>query len=214
MSQETRTTIAGPAGDLEIAVGHPDSGGPRGVALICHPHPLYGGTMDNKVAYTLARAAELAGLASVRFNFRGVGRSAGEHDGGPGELADALAAAQHATSQYSDLPILIAGFSFGGWIALHAAAQLQPVQLVTIAPAMGYGSIGPLPAPACPWLYVHGTADDVVTPDENRPILAKLSAQPDAIWMDDVGHFFHGHLTSLRGHVVDAVTRRWDALNG
>ena len=147
MTDPKRYTIKGPAGALEVALGEPE-GDRRGVAVICHPHPLYGGTLDNKVAYTLARASEQQGLASVRFNFRGVGDSEGLHDGGAGELDDALAAIAHARELFGPgEPLLVAGFSFGGWISLHAAARSDAEQLITVAPALSYSALGDLPAP-------------------------------------------------------------------
>lgn len=212
MSDPKRYTIDGPAGALEVVVGEPDLDR-RGVAVICHPHPLYGGTLDNKVAYTLARAAEQQGLASLRFNFRSVGESEGLHDGGAGELEDALAAISHAHALYGKAePLLVAGFSFGGWISLHAAAHSQATQLVTVAPALSYAALGDLPAPGCPWFYIHGEADDVVPAQGNRHILESLQSPPEQVWLPEVGHFFHGHLTKLRGRVADVIEARWSGL--
>lgn len=212
MNDPKRYTIDGPAGALEVALGEPE-GERRGVAVICHPHPLYGGTLDNKVAYTLARAAEQQRLAALRFNFRGVGDSEGLHDGGEGELDDALAAIAHLREQFGpDEPLLVAGFSFGGWISLHAAARSDAVQLVTVAPALSYTVLGDLPAPGCPWFYIHGEADDVVPAQGNRHILETLQSVPDQVWLPEVGHFFHGHLTGLRRRVTSVIDERWSAL--
>jgi len=212
VSQWERYTIDGPAGALEFAVGDAE-GEPRGVAVICHPHPLYGGTLDNKVTYTLARAAEQCGLASVRFNFRGVGQSEGLHDGGSGELDDALAAIAHARERFEGQPLLVAGFSFGGWVSLHAAAQSEPVQLITVAPALRYTTLGGIPALSCPWFYIHGEADDVIAAGDNRETLAALDHPPRQVWLPNVGHFFHGHLTGLRTHVSEVIEARWAELH-
>ena len=212
MSEWSRYSVDGPAGALEVAVGGEES--PRGVAVICHPHPLYGGTLDNKVAYTLARAVETRGLASVRFNFRGVGNSEGAHDGGPGELDDALCAVEHARERFEGLPLMVAGFSFGGWIALHCAQRVNPALLVTVAPALRYDALGPRSRPSCPWYYVHGLADEVIAAEDNRPVLEGMEPPPEQLWLPDVGHFFHGHLTTLRQAVSGVVDARWTELQG
>ena len=211
MSQWDRYTIDGPAGALEVAVGQAE-GEARRIAVICHPHPLYGGTLDNKVAYTVARAAEQSGLISVRFNFRSVGDSEGLHDGGAGELDDALAVVEHARQQFNEQPLLMAGFSFGGWVSLHAASRCDPAQLVTVAPALSYTALGGVPRLDCPWFYIHGEADDVIAASDNRKTLASLDKPPEQLWLPEVGHFFHGHLTELREQVSQAIVARWAAL--
>ncbi|MCW5636385.1 MAG: alpha/beta fold hydrolase [Rubrivivax sp.] len=194
-----RRIVAGPAGALECAIDTPSTDRPsRGVAVLCHPHPLHGGTMDNKVVITLARVAVQAGWRAVRFNFRGVGRSEGTWDAGRGEVDDALAviAATRATGE----PLVLGGFSFGGYVATQAAARLAAAgpgeaasRLVLVAPAAGNFTLAPVPADT---LVVHAEADDVV------PLAAVLDwARPQSLPITLVpggGHFFHGQLTLLK----------------
>jgi hypothetical protein len=205
-----RETVAGPAGAIECAVDEPagPAVAPRAVVVLCHPHPQYGGTMDNKVVQTLARAFVLLGYRAVRFNFRGVGGSAGAWDQGRGEIDDALAviAAQRAAAP--GLPLALGGFSFGGYVAAQAAARLAadalapaPVQrLLLVAPAT---SRFEMPATvAADTMVIHGEADDVV------PLAATLAwARPQVlpvIVLPGVGHFFHGQLTLLKQYLLQA----------
>jgi uncharacterized protein len=192
--------IPGPAGVLEAAIDA--SGRPAlATAVICHPHPLQAGTMSNKVVTTLARAFTRLGADAVRFNFRGVGASAGSHAGGVGEREDALAVVAWCRARWPARRLYLGGFSFGGAIAAGIAARALPAGLVTVAPP-----VDRLPrdfaAPSCPWLLVHGDADDVVPP---KPVLewaATLRAPPRVVVLPRVGHFFHGRLPAL----LDAVT--------
>jgi alpha/beta superfamily hydrolase len=196
-----RGEVAGPAGALECAFdgpGHASSG----VAVICHPHPLHGGTMDNKVVQTLARAFVQRGWRSVRFNFRGVGSSGGCWDAGQGEVDDVLAVVQ--AQRASDEPLALAGFSFGGamaaWAASRLAGSAAPGRLVLVAPAVT--SFSP-PAVGAEALLVHGELDEVV------PLSAVLDwARPQALpvtVLPGVGHFFHGQLTTLRHWVARSI---------
>jgi hypothetical protein len=189
-----RRAIAGPAGDLVCAIDTP--GGPlRGTAVVCHPHPQHGGTLDNKVVATLARAFVQCGWRAVRFNFRGIGGSAGSWDEGRGEIDDALAVA--AAVREPGQPLALAGFSFGGYVASHVAAVLHPEHLVLVGPATANFSVAPVPAQT---LVIHGEADDVV------PLAATLDwARPQALPVVVVpggGHFFHGQLPLLKSLVV------------
>lgn len=134
----TRYRISGEAGDIEceLASARAPSGG--GVMLVCHPHPLYGGAMQNKVVSTLVAAAHDCGMASLRFNFRGVGSSGGTHDEGRGETRDCVQLGEQLREQLGAQPLVLAGFSFGGFVALSAVATLQPEALITVAPAWRY----------------------------------------------------------------------------
>ncbi|HSI56298.1 MAG TPA: alpha/beta fold hydrolase [Ideonella sp.] len=203
-SNTQRLQIAGPAGALELAIDEPPEGAVRGVAVICHPHPQHGGTMDNKVAQTLARAFVQLGYRAVRFNFRGVGQSAGGWDEGRGEIDDALAVIQ--ARRDPALPLVLAGFSFGGFVASQAAARLpadaKAERLVLIAPATANFEVAAVPADT---LVVHGDADEVV------PLPATLAwARPQTlpiVVVPGVGHFFHGQLALLKSLVVNAWHR-------
>lgn len=204
-----RHLIPGPAGDLEVEIGTPKQA-PRGVALVCHPHPQHGGTMDNKVAYMLARAANDAGLAALRFNFRGVGRSAGQFGHGDGELDDARCATEYLQAQLPGLPLLLSGFSFGSIVALKLALELAPRRLVSIAPPLFYFGDAPTPTPPCPWLVVHGLDDEIVDAADTQDRLEGVQPAPTQHWLPGVGHFFHGRLSALRRIVADDIDSGWD----
>lgn len=193
-----REWVAGPAGRIECAVDAPD-GEAKGRALVAHPHPRFGGTLDNKVVQTLARAFVALGWRALRFNFRGIGASAGAWDGGRGEVDDALAviAAQRRAGE----PLLLAGFSFGAYVASQAAARLpaheRPERLLLVGPAVVNFAIAPVSDDT---LVIHGEADDVV------PLSAVLDwARPQVlpvVVVPGVGHFFHGQLPLLKSLVV------------
>jgi uncharacterized protein len=198
----TALLLPGPAGPIEALLELPAGGAPQGIAVICHPHPLYGGTLQNKVVYTLARAALSTGHAALRFNFRGVGQSAGLHDGGDGETGDALAAIAAARRQWPGLPLLLAGFSFGGGVAIRAATQADPALLATAAPAVDHVRLDGLPPLHCPWLIVLGEADDVVNPERVRQWAAVNAPAARIVGLPGVGHFFHGKLNELQAAVT------------
>ena len=200
-AQTQRLKVAGPAGDIECALDMPGSA-PRGLAVVCHPHPQHGGTMDNKVVQTLARAFVQLGYAALRLNFRGVGASAGAWAHGPGEIDDALAvvASQRAPGQ----PLVLAGFSFGAYVASNVAARLAEAgtpaeRLVLVGPAASRFGVAAVPADT---LVLHGEADDVVPLsavfDWARPQALPVTVIPGA------GHFFHGQLPLLKSLVVGA----------
>ncbi len=200
-----RSAIAGPAGAIECAIDQAAQTPPRGLAVLCHPHPLHGGTMDNKVVQTLARAFVGLGYTAVRFNFRGIGQSAGGWDEGRGEVDDALAviAAQRQPGQ----ALVLGGFSFGGYVASQAAARLPAgdaaERLVLVAPAVANFPMAAVPADT---LVVHGEVDDVV------PLAACFGwARPQSLpvtVLPGAGHFFHGALPVLKQIVVGAWLAR------
>jgi len=200
-AQTRREQVAGPAGPIECAIDDP-SGAPEGVAVLCHPHPQFGGTMDNKVVQTLARAFVQLNYRSVRFNFRGVGASAGAWDEGRGEIDDCLAVINAQRELH--LPLVLGGFSFGGYVASQAAHCLlppeRPRRLVLIAPATSRFEVAPVPEDT---LVVHGEADETVplkaTLDWARPQMLPVVVLPG------VGHFFHGQLPLLKTLVMRAL---------
>ena len=203
-SSTVRTRIPGPAGDIECAVDAP-AGAARGVAVVCHPHPQHGGTLDNKVAQTLARAFVQLGWRSVRFNFRGVGASAGAWDEGVGEVDDTLAVSE--AHRDPAISFMLAGFSFGAYVAAQAAARLpdaaKPQRLVLVGPSTERQQMAPVPADT---LVIHGESDDVV------PLAATLGwARPQnlpVIVFPGVGHFFHGQLALLKSVIVQELQPR------
>lgn len=198
--------LPGPAGALELACSRPDAEQARaGVAIICHPHPLQGGTMTNKVVTTLERSLLDLGFATVRFNFRGVGQSEGVHDFGNGESDDVVAIAAWARTQQPGAVLWLAGFSFGSYVALRAAARVQPAQLILVAPPVGRQDFSGIAAPACPWLIVQGESDEVVDPAAVFAWAASVQPPPTLVRMPETSHFFHRRLIELRSLVKDAV---------
>ncbi|HEY1892865.1 MAG TPA: CocE/NonD family hydrolase [Steroidobacteraceae bacterium] len=204
-----RVGIAGPAGDIEALVelpaGQLDAGSAR-FGVVCHPHPLYGGTLDNKVVYTLARAFVELGVPSIRFNFRGVGSSEGTYDGGRSETEDVLAVIAYGRGRWPGASLWLGGFSFGGAVAVRAAAPAQPQTLVTVAPGITRVPMADVESPACPWLIVQGDADDVIEPAAVSDWAARQSPAPILHLLPGAGHFFHGRLHELRGVVLDFLS--------
>jgi hypothetical protein len=193
--------IPGPAGAIEALLEQPQQPS-GGIAVVCHPHPLHGGTMLNKVVYTLARAFQELGLATLRFNYRGVGASAGSYDNGRGETEDALAVIAHGQARWPGAELSLGGFSFGAMVALRAAARVPAVRLVTVAPAVGRPEPVPLSRPACPWLIVQGDADEIVDCQQVRKFAAGFEPAPRLKMLPGVDHFFHGRLHELHGAVI------------
>lgn len=207
--QSERGVIAGPVGNIEVLTELPD-GAPRAIALIGHPHPLYGGTMDNKVVLTVARALRELGCVAVRSQFRGVGRSEGTHDEGRGETADQLAVIDHALARHGKLPVIAAGFSFGAFVATRVADGLaergQPVAGMVLV-GLAAGSVegirhyepGPVRDDA---LVIHGERDQVVP---LAHVLAWAAPQDLPVTvLGEADHFFHGRL-----HVLRVLIERW-----
>lgn len=198
-TREIPLFLDGPEGQLEaLHLATPDA---RGVALICHPHPLFAGTMQNKVVATLQRAARDAGYATLRFNFRGVGQSAGSYAEGRGEIDDALAAARWLAEQHPGLPLTLMGFSFGSCVAGNAAERLEEqgaelAQLFMLAPPVERFDVD-LPE-RCPLTVIQPEADEVVTPERVYAWSAELSKPHELIRMPECSHFFHGKLIELK----------------
>ena len=199
-SQTVRQTVPGPVGAIECAIDSP-LGAPVGVAVVCHPHPVHGGTLDNKVVQTLARAFVQLGWRAVRFNFRGVGASQGQWDEGVGEIDDALAviAAQRGPQQ----PLLLAGFSFGGYAAAAAATRLPPPakaqRLVLIAPSTQKQQVPAVPPDT---VVIHGDRDETVALSDS--ISWATSRDVAVVVVPGADHFFHRKL-----HVIREAVGRW-----
>lgn len=200
--------LAGPAGKLEVRSTWP-SKAPKGVAIICHPHPLYGGTMDNKVVTTLVKAMEELGLATVRFNFRGIGHSEGRYGNIIGEIEDLKAVKVWVNSVLVGTPIWLAGFSFGSYIAAAMADVSSDVSwLITVAPAVNHGDFTHLTHIQCPWLILQGDADEVVPYADVAAFATDPPVPVTFITIADASHFFHGKLLQLRELIVRAVNER------
>jgi alpha/beta superfamily hydrolase len=196
-----RLVVDGPAGALEMVINAPvPDSGIRGFALVAHPHPLQGGTLDNKVVQTLAKTFFALGYVAVRFNFRGVGKSEGVFDDGGGETDDALAALAHARTRVKHpgpLPVVLAGFSFGTFVQTKVAATIPAERLVLVGPAVGRFETAIV---AGDTIVIHGEEDEVV------PLAAVLAwARPQelpVIVFPGCGHFFHGRLPQLQRTVA------------
>ena len=196
-----RYTIPGPAGALEVALNVPAQ--PlSGLALVLHPNPVEGGTLDNKVAHTLAKTFFALGYAAVRCNFRGVGASQGAFDGGEGECADALAALAHGRERVGDLPVVLAGFSFGGFVAARVAQLVPAERVVLVGPAVRRFPVADVPADT---IVIHGEDDDVV-PLADVLAWARPQSLPVTVF-PGCGHFFHGRLPQL-ARVIAGMWRR------
>ncbi|MEJ6655129.1 MAG: alpha/beta fold hydrolase [Pseudomonas sp.] len=201
---EEKLLIDGPAGVLEVVVTRAENA--RAVAVICHPHPLHGGTLQNKVVSTLMRAARDMDANTVRFNFRGVGKSAGKHADGVGETDDCKAVIDWAAGEFGNLPLWLMGFSFGGYVAAAAArAQADwPARLILVAPSverMPFADLLPLPGTA---VVMMGEADEVVAP---QAVFDLLEGQQgvDMVRFADTSHFFHGKLVELKTATEEAL---------
>jgi len=198
MGAPSKITLEGPAGSLEGMLHLPDSE-PVAIAVVAHPLPTMGGTMDNKIVTTLAKTFAELGFATLRFNFRGVGGSEGVFDSGNGEVEDALAVVQHAREAFGHLPLVLSGFSFGAYVQARVAQHLHPKahKLVLVGPAVGRFA---MPAVPHNTLVIHGEHDEIIPLAEAfdwaRPQHLPIVVLPEA------GHFFHGRLQQLKQIVL------------
>jgi len=200
----TPLTLEGPAGELEAVLQEREGDAPTHVALVLHPHPLYGGTLHNKVVHRVAATLHALGAAVLRINFRGVGKSAGSHDRGVGELEDARAALDWLTRRHPDARRWLAGFSFGSWIAALLAAEVSGIErLILIAPPVTSSSFEVLRTVTTPKLVIQGAADDVCPPAALEVEWKKWAAPRELIVVPGANHFFDRQL----GELAAALTR-------
>lgn len=210
----TALTLPGPTGALELSVDLPDAeiAAQPVVAVICHPLPTEGGTMHNKVVTMTARSLRELGITTVRFNFRGTGNSEGTFDHGEGELDDLRAVVAWVRETRPDAALWLAGFSFGAYVSLRGAAELQPAALISIAPPAGRWDFDKIVLPTMPWLVIQGEDDEVVKPQAVYDWLEAISPAergtgPELVRIPDTSHFFHRKLMDLRGAIKNGVQR-------
>ena len=202
-------TLDGPVGPLEVMVDLPEAevAAQPVVAIVCHPLSTEGGSMHNKVVTIAARALRDLGIATVRFNFRSVGESAGSFDNGIGEQDDLKAVAAWVRAQRPQTALWLAGFSFGAYVSLRAAADLQPAALLSIAPPAGRWDFDGMQPPA-QWLVIQGEDDEIVDPQAVYDWLDSLDAPHELVRMPDTSHFFHRKIVDLRGAITHGV-KHW-----
>jgi uncharacterized protein len=206
--------ISGPAGRLEGLFWDPSrthslNGKPPIAAVVCHPHPLFGGTMHNKVVYQIARTLDRVGVPSLRFNFRGVGLSAGKHDRGHGEKEDVRAALDNIASEFPGVPLMVAGFSFGCWVGLRVGCEDSRVtELVGVGPPVGDSDFSYLAASDKPRIFILGEHDQYGSPEQLSELIATFSKDVErntkAVIVPGADHFFKGQLEE-----VDASFASW-----
>lgn len=199
--------LAGPEGPIE-AVAAGGSAQPQRIAVICHPHSLHGGSMDNKVVTSVERTLRDLGAATLRFNFRGVGASAGQFDHGQGEGEDLASVVAQARAWAGDVPLWLAGFSFGSYVAARMADTLGAELLISVAPPVGRFAFGGFSRPACRWIVVQGEADEVVDPDEVFRWLDGVQPPVELVRFAETGHFFHGKIVELRQRLTAQIQDR------
>lgn len=203
---ETTQLIQGPAGQLELITSTPFKEN-KGWGIVCHPHPLFSGTMHNKVVTTVCKAFQNIGLNSVRFNFRGVGLSEGKYDEGKGEIEDLLAVIDWVSQNNFHLPLFLAGFSFGAYIAAKASLDVATKKLLLIAPPVEHFPMQFIPPFTCPWILVQGDKDEVVPAEKVLAWADHRTPRPTLIRFAEASHFFHGQLTELRTRIEEALLR-------
>ncbi|MFI5059316.1 MAG: alpha/beta hydrolase [Candidatus Acidiferrales bacterium] len=203
-------SLHGPAGRLEAILWRPTSRKkPPLAAIVCHPHPLFGGTMHNKVVYQAAKSLDQFGLPVLRFNFRGAGKSAGVHDRGLGEQDDVRAAVDFLADEFPGLPVLLAGFSFGSWVGLRVGCEdLRVAELIGIGVPVNDSDFSYLSACKKPKLFVQGSKDQFGAPDKVKILAASLPGDNRLITVNDADHFFTGKLDQLSRAIADWLTER------
>jgi alpha/beta superfamily hydrolase len=194
--------IAGPEGNLEAILEEPEDGAPREAALVCHPHPLYGGTMHNKVVHRIARGLRSAGAAVLRFNFRGVGRSEGSHAHGAGEIEDARAALAWLGSRYPGLPVTLAGFSFGSRVVTRLGCGTNPRRIIAVGFPTKNTETGYLESCVVPKVFIQSTHDEHCPRAEMDRLFLRFAEPKELIWIEARDHFFVDALDMLETTVV------------
>jgi alpha/beta superfamily hydrolase len=209
-SESTALMLSGPAGLLELAVDPPEAEvAPLPLTVVlCHPLSTEGGSLSNKVVTMAARSLRELGATTVRFNFRGVGKSEGVFDHGNGERDDLLAVVAWVSEQRPGDALWLAGFSFGAYVSLRATSEIQPDALISIAPPAGRWDFDSIVLPTCPWLVIQGDEDEIVDPQAVYDWIDTLKQKPELVRMPGTSHFFHRKLIDLRGALQHGV-KHW-----
>jgi hypothetical protein len=202
--------LEGPAGRLEAILWTPTRAGvPRLAAVVCHPHPLFGGTMHNKVVYNAAKSMDALGMPVLRFNFRGTGLSAGEHDKGRGEQGDAQAALNYLAAQFAGVPLLMGGFSFGSFVGLRAGcADARVAELIGLGIPVNSTDFSFLQECRKPKLFVHGAEDQFGDRKKVEEVVAELPGENRLVVVEHADHFFAGHLDEFNAAIAAWLTER------
>lgn len=200
------TYIKGLEGDIETLITQPESVSEASpIVVISHPHPLYGGSMTNKVVHILAKSFSELGAITVRFNFRGVGKSEGKYNEGIGEAEDLQAIVAELKQWRPQAPIWLAGFSFGAYVTTRAYAMIQPEKLLLVAPPVSMYAFDELAEIKIPWIVIQGGQDEVIDALAVKSWVSERENKPKLIWMEEAGHFFHGKLNDVK----DSILQNW-----
>jgi len=201
--------LNGPAGRLEAILWSPSEGTAEMAAVVCHPHPLFGGTMHNKVVYQAAKSLDALGLPVLRFNFRGTGLSEGKHDRGQGELGDVRAALDFLASEFPNIPLLVAGFSFGCWVGLQAGCEDKRVaSLIGLGAPVNNADFSYLMQCEKPKLFVHGANDIYGAADKIKKLVSSLPGKNKVVVVEDADHFFVGKLDQMDAAITNWMSER------
>lgn len=199
-NQNTATTILlGKAGDIEVLITQPEAiTESTPITVISHPHPLYGGSMTNKVVHILAKSFSELGAITVRFNFRGVGKSEGEYDHGIGEAEDLQALVAELKQWRPQAPLWLAGFSFGAYVTTRAQEAIKAEKLLLVAPPVSMYPFNEIAEINIPWIVIQGGQDEIIDASAVKKWVDERPNQPQLIWMEDASHFFHGKLNEVK----------------
>jgi len=201
--------VTGPAGRLEAILWTPSARAFSMAAVVCHPHPLFGGTMHNKVVYQAAKSLDALGLAVLRFNFRGTGMSEGKHDRGEGERGDVRAALDFLASEFSNIPLLVAGFSFGCWVGLQAGCEdTRVTSLIGLGAPVNNADFSYLMRCKKPKLFVQGSNDQFGDAGKLRELVATLPGENQVVVVEDADHFFAGKLNQVNRAISGWMTEQ------
>jgi len=202
--------LQGPAGKLEAILWTPTRAGvPTIAAVFCHPHPLFGGTLHNKVVYQAAKSLDALGISVLRFNFRGAGLSAGAHDRGQGERGDVQAAIDFLAQEFPNVSLLVGGFSFGSWVGLRVGcADARVKELIGLGMPVNNSDFSYMEKCSKPKLIVQGMNDEHGTPEKLEPVVARIPGDTRIAFVQGADHFFTGHLDQLNQAITAWLTER------